>query len=212
MLVSVRILSKLSKEFENVSLRKIVDSISNESYKQYDEKVEDTTARRRSGDKYPTYDPEKNRKPAKYLQMHRDEYLNLILHLFKSYVEVYRTNDILAALLSENKGASKNFDYRRYKELLTKIEKEQNFDLDFDRMFKDFTKLKASTKEFASTDMIPVLPLVKCHNVYLEPSEFVRCQEDLENLVKLKEIVDQNVQLGEEFKLWRTAVSEYFTT
>lgn len=209
MLISVRILSKLSKEFENISLRKIVDSISNESYMQYDDKVVDVEHRRHSDGQYPTYDPKKDPKSSKHLRINRDEYLTLILHLFKSYVDVYRTHDILNALLADDKDASKNADNKQYKQIYDKVDKERNHRLDFDGIVRDFKELKEKSNAFAASDVIPPTPSTQCQNVYLDPAEFHRYQDDLESLVKLKDLVEQNVHLGDTFKKWRTAVAQY---
>lgn len=212
MLVSVRILGKLSKDYENVSLRKIVESISSGSYKQYAEKKDDDASQRRSSENYPTYDPKKDKKISKHLTINRDEYLTLVLHLFKSYVEVYRTHDLKQSLLSDDMPASSTSDNEQYKNIHQKVLNEKNCRIDFDQLGKQWKQLKMSVKELASTDMIHVVPLVECQNVYLVPSEFVRYQEDLEYLDKLKELVDENVQLGDTFKHWRTAVSQYLST
>lgn len=209
MLVSVRIFNKFSKEFENVSLRKIFDNISNENYKQYSEKMDDVESERHSSENYPTYDPKKATKTPKHLTFTRDEYLTLVLHLFVSYIEVYRTNDLEKALLSDdNNPSSQSVNDQSYRRVHQKVENEKNHRLDFPKLMKDAKRLKIVAKDLATTDMLPVVPLLECQNVFLDPTELVRYQEDLEYLVKLKETVDQNVQFGDTFKKWRAAIKQ----
>lgn len=211
MLISTRTLGKFSKEYEHVTLRKIVDNISSGSFKQYDVSVGHSPDRCRASDNYPTYDPKKDtKKTPKHLAINRDEYLTLLLHLFKNYFEVYRIHELQASLLTDANAAPDNeYHEQLYKNVHQKFENEKNHRMDFDQLFKDWKQLKATAKDIAATDMIPALPLVECKNVYLDPSEFPKYREDMDYLVKLKEIIEQNIQLGDSFKNWRTTVNEY---
>lgn len=212
MLVSARILGKFSREYENVSLRKIAENISNGSHMQYAEKKGDDVSRRRRSENYPVYDAKKDKKTSKHLAINREEYLTLVLHLFKSYVEVYRIHDLKELLLSDDTATGSGSNIGQYKNVHQKVQNEKNHRLDYGQIIKEWKQLKTTAKTLASTDMIPVVPLVECRNVYLEPSDLVRYQEDLEYLVKLKEIVDGNVQLGNAFKKWRTVVAQFLST
>lgn len=212
MLVSVRILSKFSKDFQNVSLRKIVDNILSGSYKQYAEKMDDDANRRRSSENYPTYDPKKDKKTSKHLTINRDEYLTLVLHLFESYIEVYRTHELKQSLMSDDKAVSGKLCNEQYKNIHQKVQNEKNHRMDFDQIAREWKQVKVAVKELANTDVMHVALLAECQNVYLVPSEFVRYREDLEYLIKLKEIIDENVELGDTFKQWRTAVNHYLSS
>ncbi len=208
MLITSRILGKVTHQFENVSLRKIVDSITNKSYLQYAEKMDDTATRNRTKDTYPTYlPPQMNKKPSKNLPIDRDEFLTLVLHLFKSYLDVYRTHDLLAMLLSDNVA---DVDHtKEFMKLQGKAQIEKSHRHDLHQINREAEQLRAAARDLASTDQIPVIPMTQCQNVYLEASDFVRLREDLEYLVKLKKMFDENVEVGDKFKLFRTAIIQY---
>ncbi|KAG4069453.1 hypothetical protein HA402_001752 [Bradysia odoriphaga] len=212
MFISLRILNKFTKEFENITLRKIFDSISNESYKKYSIKMDVTASCQRKSDKYPCFDPKKDKRPSKHLTINRDEFLTLVLHLFESYIDVYRTPDLLQSLLSDNVDAVNNSNNDHYEAVHGRIANEKNHRLDFDNIVKDWKQLKKNVNDLASSDKIPVAPLAECQSVYLEASEFVRCEEDLEYFLKLNELVEENVELGDSFKKWYTAVTQYFAS
>lgn len=214
MLISLRILNKFTKEFENLTLRKIFDSISNETYKKYGVKLDDTgncsQPINHNNNGYSSYDPKKIKKSSKHLIINREEFLTLVLHLFESYVDVYRTHDILQSLLSDDADATTWANNDLYTTVLSRVNDEKNCRLDFDSIVKAWERLKMTTKDLASSDKIPIAPLLECQNVYLEASEFVRCEDDLEYLLKLNDIIQENNELGDSFKKWHTSVNQYF--
>lgn len=142
--------------------------------------------------------------------MNRDQFLILLLHLLESYVDVYRTHDLLRSLLAENVDAVNNSITEHYTAVHKRVANEKDHPLDYDSIARDWTRLKADGKSLASTDNLPVAPLAECQSVYLEPSQFVRYEEDLKYLLKLNEIVEENVELGDSFKKWHTTVNQYF--
>lgn len=203
MLITQRILSKFTKEFENVSVRKIFESISNESYKEYDEATNVSVSQRSDySGTYPSYDPKRG-KQSKHLLIDRNDFLTLTFHLFDGYVGVHRTPELLQALLSDAVAApSYDSEREKYEKMFEKFENEKNHRLDFDQIVKDWNRLKLAAKKLAKSDAIPIVPLKPCHNVYLQASEFVRYEEDFVYLVKLNKIVEESVGVSEVFEKW----------
>lgn len=203
-------LNKFTKEFENVSLRKIVDSLESESYEQYDDKMiaESRRSNNSSNVTYPTYDPKNHKKASKHLNMNRSEYLTLIFHLCRSYVGVYRTHNLLHAMSTdEDDKLNIQMQERQFKSVHEKCELEKNHRVNYDLIMRDLNQLKSTAERLDATDRIPVAPFTPCQNVYLEPSDIVRYVEDLKYLVKLNKIIVENVQVGEAFKHWNEIVN-----
>lgn len=172
---------------------------------QYKESVEDDVIRGCATDNYPTYDPAYNKQSKKHLAMSSNQYLDLLLHLFNSYMEVYQTHELLKIFFSEEEISNSNND--AYKSAIKKSANEKNHRFDFKKLIKDWTDLSDKAIEFAKTDTILVPKLVECENVYIDPSICLRCEEDLEYLVKLKEIIEKNCKLNDHFEKWYSFIS-----
>lgn len=204
MLVAARLLSKFDKDFEKISLNTIHDNVSNESWMQYDEKVVDVFRGCGSDATYPTYDPAHNKKASRHLAMSSNEYLDILLHLFKSYVEVYQPHELLH-LLSEDVITESNNE--AYKLVIKKLANEKNHRFDFIKLLKDWKQLSDRVLKFADTDVIFVPKIVECQNVYINSPTCLRYEEDLENLIKLKETIETYVELGDQYKKWHSFIS-----
>lgn len=211
MLVSMRLLSKFTKDFEKISLKKIADNISNKVWMEYDERVDEVVHDVCVPEHYPTYEVTKPKRTPKHLVIYRDEYLTILLHLFESYVEVYRTHDVLELFLSDD-GTLNKSNNESYKQAKKRRTEEKNHSCDYEKIEKDWKQLNVAANEFATNDMIFIPKLVECQNVYVDPSVCVKYEEDLESIIQLKNIVDTDFELGDTFKKWHTSVSNYLSS
>lgn len=209
MLTGSRLLSKFTRDFQTISIRKIFENIQNEVWMNYEE-TQINVSEQSVTDKYPLYDPKQHKKVSKHLNMNRNEYLTLLLLLFESYVEVYRIHDLLEMLLSGDVIPNKpNNELYRQEQKKGINEKRHRFD--FVKLLKDWKYLNTASKECASTDMILLPKLIECQHLYVNLSLCLRCQEDLEYIIHLQEIIDQNSKVGDTFKEWRISIEKYLS-
>ncbi|KAJ6643649.1 hypothetical protein Bhyg_08612 [Pseudolycoriella hygida] len=202
MFASIRILNKFLS-VENCTLHTIVDDVGKRSYNRYNEVPDECEDRDRQSENYPVYDPSRSRATSKHITINRNEYLTLIFYLFKSYVEIYRTHDLLELLLA-NEVATTSDSNKQFNELREKAIRDRTQRIDYD---------KINWKQLRATDPIPQTPLQECRKVFLNASKFPKYQEDLHQLLKLKKLVGVTAVVEQEgsFKKFCEAVRGYLS-